>query len=130
MVPFLLLFTCCASYNLYVLLIIINRIFQLSRLDEEALSKEERSGYINTLKKYILGIFLFVGIGAIGFFFKEMTSLVFPIISVCFLGRLHSKVLDEIQLYDVNKKDMDRLLEFRRMEKIDTSEKNKKQKGD
>lgn len=119
------LLICSAGYHLYVLLIVLLRLYNIRMVDEEVLDKESKDKYSKTLCTYIGQIFACSLINFLCFpFAKTVAVLTFPIIAVVILAKLHGTVIDEIEAYNLNHKNVERMIAFKKEVKMDVAKKN------
>lgn len=119
------LLICSAGYHLYVLLIVLLRIYNVRMVDDEVLDKESKDKYSKTLCTYIGQIFACSLINFLCFpFSKTVAVLTFPIIAVVILAKLHGTVIDEIEAYNLNHKNIERMVAFKKEVKNDVAKKN------
>jgi len=130
--PYILLMVTSFMYGFYIIFLVFMRKYHIRKLDEEFIKKEDKLGYLKVLSGYIYTSLLFSMIGIIGWpfvLFQPMLSLVFPVMAVVFLAKVHSKIIDEIDVYDVRRRDVEKLLKFEKEIRVDAARKNRIQEN-
>jgi len=105
------------------------RIRHINGITEEVISKKNKEEYLTTLKKYIK-IFL----GSMGFSLislvlaKSSFGMIPPVISTIITSKFLYTLIDEIEEFDIEQKDIDLLKEFQKKIEEDKKKKEELQK--
>ena len=117
------------AFNLYCLYIVLLRMARIKSLPQDLMPKATKKEYVRTLEGYLK---IFIGCFLLSFLFVsfKLHGIEFlpPIISVLIAGNVLYKILDEIDEFDMSKKDSDIIKDFLDKSKKDARKKSEQNK--
>lgn len=123
------------GFSSYLFYLICTRVYNLSRLDNDILSGPKKDFYIKPLKVSAVISFVCMGLGLLSLILPQIKVLskvipsisyyVIAIIPILVCANLLYKLFDEMEEFDLTKKDSEILKEFLMKTEKDAREKSK-----